>query len=108
MQLAKYLRFAIAGWIGGVASTLLFAYLWTKFFPAIVNVEHYDVNYPALTSTLAITLLIITPVAIIGGIIGSRLPREGGRTEQTIAAVLIGAILVIPFGCISLWAVTGS
>jgi hypothetical protein len=35
------------------------------------------------------------------------LPREGGRTEQTIVAALVGAILVVPFGCMSLWLFSG-
>jgi len=52
-------------------------------------------------------LVIATPAAIIGGFIGSRLPREGGSTEQTLVAVVVGAILAVPFACMSLWLLSG-
>lgn len=107
MNILKNLRYPIAGWIAGVVAILGLSWVWPAVFPGIVQAEHYDAPEVPLAFIIGVTLLIATPAALVGGFLGSRLPREGGSTEQTIVAALVGAILVIPFGCASLWVFSG-
>jgi acid phosphatase family membrane protein YuiD len=48
-----------------------------------------------------------SPAALVGGLIGSRVPKEGGQTEQFIMAAIFGVILALPFACMGLWFFTG-
>lgn len=107
MKITRNLRYALTGWIGGVVAILGLGFLWPAIFPGITQAVHYDAPDPGLPLILVISLLIATPAALIGGWVGSRVPREGGSTEQTIMAFLLGAILTIPFGCASLWVFSG-
>lgn len=108
MKILANLRYPIAGWIAGVLTTLGLLWIWPTFFPGISNTQHYDSPPIAVPFILGVTLAVVTPVALIGGFIGSRLPREGGRSEQTIVAVLIGAIVSMPFVCFILWTFSGN
>jgi hypothetical protein len=58
----------------------LFDGLPASIFPAIVVVEHYYGGGPGLT-IIGVSLLLASPAAI-GGLIGSRIPREGGQTSN--------------------------
>ena len=107
MRILKNARYLLAGWLAGVVTIFALNSIWPIIFPGIVQAQHYDSPAIGLPFILAVTLVIATPAALIGGLVGSRLPREGGRAEQTIVAALIGAILVIPFGCASLWVFSG-
>lgn len=108
MKILANLRYPLAGWVAGVLTVFLLTWIWPVFFPGINNTQHYDTPPIATTFILGVTLAIATPAALIGGLIGSRLPREGGSTEQTLVAFVIGAILVVPFACMSLWLLSGS
>jgi len=44
---------------------------------------------------------------LVGGFIGSRIPREGGQTEQFMMAAIMGIIFSLPFACMVLWFFTG-
>lgn len=107
MRILKNLRYPAAGWIAGLGMVLFLTWLWPAIFPSLTNIERYEAPPIPLTVILMTSLVVATPAALIGGFIGSRIPREGGETEQTITAVLIGAILSIPFVCGSLWFFTG-
>jgi len=107
MKLLANLRYPLAGWIAGILTVLALTAIWPAFFPGISNEQHYDTPPIATSFILIVTLVIATPAAIIGGFIGSRLPREGGSTEQTLVAVVVGAILAVPFACMSLWLLSG-
>lgn len=89
----------------GFALFLLLA--WPIFFPAIVRTEHYYDDGPVLVQALAIAILIATPAALVGGIVGGRISQEGGDRAQRLVAIIFGIIFSIPFSCYILWIFTG-
>ncbi len=107
MNIRRHLSFAFAGWVAGALATLGLGLLWPVIVPAIVRIEHYYGAGPGLPLILALVLIFASPAALVGGLIGSRLPKEGGRAEQMIVAALMGVILALPFGCWGLWFFTG-
>jgi hypothetical protein len=108
LKLIKNLRYPLAGWIAGVVIIFGLISVWPSIFPGMTNTTHYETPPVPMQFILGATLVVATPAALVGGLIGSRLPREGGATEQTIVAALVGAILALPFGCASLWVFSGS
>jgi hypothetical protein len=106
-NIIKNLRYPLIGWVAGVATILVLGWIWPAIFPGIARPEHYDATDPGMLVILGIPLLIATPAALIGGFIGSRLPREGGPTEQMITAAFMGALFTLPFGCYGLWVFSG-
>lgn len=106
-RLQKNIRYPIAGWLAAVVGILVLGWIWPSFFPGINEPTHYDVAPVSMTYILGLSILIATPAALVGGLIGSRLPREGGRTEQTLAAALVGMILAFPFACYTLFLFSG-
>ena len=107
MSISKNLRYPIAGWVAGVVTILLLYWIWPAIFPGIVNADHYDAPQTSFLFILGVAILVATPAALIGGLLGSRAPREGGRTEQTIVAALVGGLLTLPFACMTLWLFSG-
>ena len=101
------LTFALIGWLGGLAATLILGFSWPIIFPAIVNVEHYYGDGPGLFSILGVVLLSITLPALAGGLIGSRVSIEGGARSQYILATTFGILFSAPFICMVLWFFTG-
>lgn len=95
--------FLAAGWIAGIAAVLLLGVVWPSAFPGIVNVQHYYAYGPALPAIVIGAMVVASPAAALGGLVGSRMPREGGRTEQILVAGLMGIILALPFGCLIFW-----
>lgn len=106
-RLFKNLRYLLAGWLAGVGTVIVLLWIWPSIFPGIANADHYDAVDPGTWFILGLTLLIATPGALLGGFIGSRLPREGGETEQTLAAAVVGIIFTLPFACYGLWVFSG-
>jgi hypothetical protein len=72
-----------------------------------VVVEHYYGAGPSLVAIIAFSVLLASPGGLIGGLIGSRIPREGGQTEQFYMAGIMGMIFSVPFACMILWFFTG-
>jgi len=107
VKLSASFGFALIGWAGGVVATLVLGVLWPRMMPAIINVEHYYGAGPGVPVILAIVAALASPAALVGGLIGSRIPKEGGRLEQQLAAVILGIILALPFACYGLWFFTG-
>lgn len=107
MRILKNLRYPLAGWVAGIVTVLALTAFWPTIFPGITNTEHYDSPPIAIPLILGTTFVIVTPIALLGGLIGSRLPREGGETEQMLVAIIVGALLSVPFVCGSLWFFTG-
>src|SRR5262245_25322028 len=99
--------FAAAGWAAGVAATLLLGLAWPTAFPGIVNNSHYYGAGPGLPLIILGALVAASPAAAVGGLLGSRIIREGGRTEQMAAAGLAGIFLALPCACLSFWWFTG-
>ena len=107
MKWRKTLSYALTGWIGGVASTLILGLSWPFIFPAIVNVEHYYGDGPGLLTILGIVLAVISIPALLGGFIGSRVSVEGGELGQRTFAVIFGILFSAPLICGGLWFFTG-
>lgn len=107
MKLTASLRFALIGWVAGVLATLILGVLWPRMMPAIINVEHYYGAGPGMPVILAIVVVLASPAALVGGLIGSRIPKEGGRRDQQLGAVVVGILLTMPFACYGLWFFTG-
>jgi hypothetical protein len=107
MKLRKLVGFALTGWLVGAIAVVLIGFAWPAIFPAIVVVDHYYGAGPKLPTIIALSLLLASPGGLVGGLIGSRIPREGGYREQMVMAGLMGIILSLPFSCLMLWFFTG-
>jgi hypothetical protein len=108
-KLTALLRFAATGWIAGVAALLLLSFAWPSIFPGFVNYRHYDPTGPApnLVGIVLTILMIASLPAIIGGVVGAQIPKEGGQRQQLIMSVIFGIILAVPIGCMVLWLFSG-
>lgn len=109
MKLAAILRFAATGWVAGALALVTLSFVWPAIFPGIVNYNHYYSTGagPSLALIVLIDLAAASLPAIIGGIIGGQIPKEGGRTQQLLVAALFGIILALPCGCFGLWLFSG-
>jgi hypothetical protein len=107
MKLRNALTFALTGWLAGALLVLAIGFVWPSIFPAIVVVEHYYGAGPSLLTIIVFSILLASPGGLIGGWIGSRIPREGGRTEQFYMAGIMGILFSLPFACMMLWLFTG-
>lgn len=104
MKLRKYARSAFVGWLAGIGSTLLIGLIWPAIFPGIVRPEHYfDGPSLNLPSIILLSMAITSLPALLGGLIGGIIPREGGRNDQIIAAAIGGIFLSLPFSCYNYW-----
>ena len=99
MSIRSSMLFALVGWLAGLCATLGNGFV---IFPALVG------NPPALGLgaqflILGAVLLLVTPAALIGGLIGGRLPKEGGRNGQLIMAGILGVLAALPLSCVGFW-----
>ena len=109
MKLTKLVRFALLGWLAGGLSTLVVGLIWPAIFPGVLHPEHYFVGESlGLSNTILINVIIASLPALIGGVVGGILPREGGSQEQLMAAAFGGVILSIPFNCFNYWMLSGA
>lgn len=106
-HLPDSLRFALIGWLGGTAATVILGLVWPFIFPAIVNVENYYAAGPGLLTIILMIVAWSAPAAIVGGLIGGRLSVEGGSNSQRLFAILLGIILAIPCATMGYWFFTG-
>ena len=107
MKIPRPLLYALTGWMASAFTTLGLGLLWPIAFPGIVHVEHYYGAGPGLPLIIGIVLILVSPAAMVGGLIGSRLPGEGGKGSQLLAAAIFGVIVALPCGCWGLWFFTG-
>jgi len=106
-KIPRTISFALTGWIAGVGFALFLGLAWPIIFPAIVRPEHYYGDGPSLLQVVAFAILIMTPAALVGGIVGGRISQEGGDRGQRIFAIIFGIIFSVPFSCYVLWIFTG-
>lgn len=99
MKIRQHLLNALCGWAAGVILSAGFSLLWQKLLPVIDRTGQGAGMY----LVLGIILSIISPFAIAGGIIGGRIPREGGRNWQMVSAAAFGALFPLPFSCFLFW-----
>jgi len=98
-KIVNHLLNALTGLVAGSLTTLGLSFLWLKLFPVIDRTG----QGPGLPLVLLILLGILSPVSAIGGLIGGAVPKEGGRKDQLIYAVIISVFLTIPFAIFLLW-----
>ena len=110
MKVAALLRYALVGWVAGVLALILLSLLWPNVLPGFVHYNHYDPTGPApnLVLIVGIILAAASLPAIIGGVVGGRIPKEGGDRQQLIMAAIFGIILALPLGCFGLWLFSGN
>ena len=99
MNIREHLLFALTGWVAGIIVVIGIGYI---VFPAVVAGARPLSIAPNLL-ILTIVLLIVSPAALVGGLIGGRMPREGGRGSQILLAVIMGIVLAMPFSCLGFW-----
>lgn len=97
MKLVDNLKFAGWGWVGSAVGIVVVGLVWPLILPGIVRPDHYYGSGPNLVQLMGLAILISSPAALVGGLVGGRLPREGGRTEQRLAAMILGFMASIPF-----------
>ncbi len=107
MKIIYTLSYALIGWVAGVVATVGVGLYWPTIFPAIVRNDHYYGAGPGLPFIIAIAVLFASPAALIGGMIGGWIPKEGGRTDEYIMAMIFGVFLATPFACYGMWFFTG-
>ena len=107
MKIPKPLVFALTGWLMGAIAAVVIGFSWPSIFPAIVIVGHYYGAGPSLLTIIVFSIILASPGGLVGGLIGSRIPREGGQTEQFYMAGIMGIIFSLPFACMILWFFTG-
>ena len=110
MKLAALLRFAIAGWVAGVLALVLLSFLWPNILPGFVHYNHYDPTGPAPNLVLIVSVILAAASlpAIIGGVVGGRISKEGGSRQQLLMAAVFGIALALPVGCFGLWLFSGA
>lgn len=107
MKIPKSLLFALTGWLVGAIAAVVIGFSWPTIFPAIVIVKHYYGAGPGLWTIILFSIILASPGGLLGGIIGSRIPKEGGQSEQYIMAGIMGIVFSLPFACMILWFFTG-
>lgn len=99
MKILQHLFNALVGWIVGLLITVGFAFLWLNIIPVIDRTG----QGASLLVVLRSILIMVSPAAIIGGLIGGRMPKEGGRKNQFLAAAIFGLLFPLPFACYLFW-----
>ncbi len=99
MKILRHLRNALVGWAAGLLFCFGFSALWRQAMPVVDRTG----QGAALPVVLLLILALVSPFAIAGGIIGGRLPKEGGIVQQILYAILFGALFPVPFSCFLFW-----
>jgi hypothetical protein len=99
MTMRRNLLFALIGWVAGLCSILGMALI---VFPILLGIRKSISTAPDLLA-FALVLLLVSPAALLGGLIGGRVPREGGRSGQLIMAAVVAIIAAVPVSCILFW-----
>jgi hypothetical protein len=98
-KIVNLLFSALIGWVAGVLTTLLLSYLWLHIIPVIDRTG----QGAGIPGVILYVLGIVTPVALIGGIGGGLIPKEGSRKDQLIYAAIISAGLTTPVALFLFW-----
>lgn len=107
MKIKQTISYALAGWTAGVLATIGVGVCWPTIFPAIVRNDHYYGAGPSLAVIIGLVILFASPAALIGGMIGGWIPKEGGRSEEYTMAGIFGVLFAIPFIYYGLFFFTG-
>jgi hypothetical protein len=107
MKIKQTISYALAGWAAGVLATIGVGVCWPTIFPAIVRNDHYYGAGPSLPVIVGLVILFASPAALVGGMIGGWIPKEGGRSEEYTMAGIFGALFSLPFIYYGLFFFTG-
>ena len=107
MRIRRYLSFAGIGWLGGVGTTLGLGLCALAVFPGVLRPSRADGTQLGVPLVVVFMLLVASLPAMAGGLLGGRLPSEGGQRDQIRMAAVCGALVVVPFACFVLWSLTG-
>jgi hypothetical protein len=99
MKASQMILSALVGWIAGMVSLLVWSFLWPQIMPMAGRAS----ALPGFWKMLLVLMLVMTPFGLVGGLIGGRLAREGGRRGQFIYAAALGALLTVVFGTCAFW-----
>jgi hypothetical protein len=99
MKISHHLINALVGLVSGILITIGFSYLWKAILP-VVDRTGQGASQPIV---LTIILILLVPITIAGGVIGGRIPREGGKNEALVYAALFGVLFALPFSCFLFW-----
>jgi cation transporter-like permease len=110
VRVAALLRYAVVGWVAGTLALIVLSLVWPAVLPGFVHYNHYDPTgaAPNLVLIVGVILAVASLPAIVGGVIGGRIPKEGGSRQQLMMAAIFGIILTLPLGCFSLWLFSGA
>ena len=97
------LAFLLTGWVACAAAIVFVGVTWPSVFPSGQKLEEFYGSAYGFPLVILTAIIIGTPAAIVGGLLGSRVPREGGEREQFIAAAVGGILLALPFSCLVLY-----
>jgi len=99
MKASQMILSALIGWLAGMVSLLVWSFLWPKILPMAGRAS----AFPGSWKMLLVLMLVMTPFALVGGLIGGRLATEGGRRGQFIYAAAAGAMMIVVFGSCAFW-----
>lgn len=99
MKTSQMILSALTGWITGIISLFGWSFLWPRILPVTGRVS----ALPGYWKVLLFAVAVITPFALAGGVIGGRLPYEGGRRQQMLYAALGGVAAALAFGSCVFW-----
>lgn len=106
-RLPHFIIHAGIGLLADAVGSLVVGILFPIIFPSIVRLDHYYGVGPSVPLLMVYAFCVSIPFSLVGGIVGGRLIREGGRNEQLVAAALLGFIAALPFGFCSFWVFNG-
>ena len=98
-KIVNHILNAITGWIIGILTTLALSFLWLNVIPVVDRVG----QGPNLPTIVLILMGMVSPVSIIGGLLGGMIPKEGGRKDQAVYAAILSAFMTTPFALFLLW-----
>jgi hypothetical protein len=107
MSIRRYLSFAGIGWLAGVGTALALGLCSLAVFPGILRIPGFDGGVMGVPFVVVVMLLAASLPALAGGLLGGRIPREGGQQDQIRMAAVCGALVAVPFVCFILWSLTG-
>lgn len=107
MTLRRYLLFAGLGWLAAAGMVLALGVCSVAVFPGIVRFAGASVTLLGLPSVVLVPLLLASLPGMVGGLLGGRIPIEGGAQDQWQMAAICGVLAAVPFACFVLWSLTG-
>ena len=101
MKIRFILLNALTGLVAGWLVTVGFNFIWRAVIPIV---DRSSIG-PFHLQALGVILLAVALPAIVGGVIGGRIPKEGGLKNQRILAAIFGVLFVLPFACFIFWTI---